>query len=144
MRPFFYPSVAEQINSNLIKTEGPSKEHLQIVMSLMEGQSLITAGTKTLNRYSVLPGKTFASSPKSKTKYKVLRLVADDVVIQDISSQKVETVQINKLLKRWAEEGVQEISLLDDIVSTVKSILGPALGVFLTAALISWIQDKLG
>jgi hypothetical protein len=142
-KPFFYQKAKSSIEASIAGQGEQISTHLYVISEILEGNTPIVAGTKTLNRYSILPGKTFAAGPKSKTKYKVLRLVADDVVVQDLNTQRVETVQVNKLLKRWSDEGIQEISLLDDIIATVKSILGPVLGAFLTAALISWISEKL-
>lgn len=122
------------------------RAHLQVVLTTLDPdlRTPLLAGTQALNRYSILPGKTFAASAKSKEKYKVLRLVANDVIVQNLKTQKVQTIQIDVLLKEWAAQGFQEISLLGDIIDTIKNILGPVLGVFLTAALISWITEKLG
>lgn len=141
--PFFAPKAKKAINSVILESSLEDRSRLEIVSRFLDGHNIVLAGTKVLNRYGVLPGKVFAASPKSKKKYKVLRLVADDVVIQELSSQKVETFNINKLLKKWSEEGVQEISLLDDIINTVKSVIGPVLGVFLTTALVSWLTEKI-
>jgi hypothetical protein len=143
-RPFFYESIAPKIHAALSDAKEKEKEHLQIVLNEMDcSGNRIVAATKPLNRYSILPGKTFSSSAKSKEKYKILRLVADDVVVQNTKSLKVETVQINKLLKNWSDKGFQEVSLLDEIIDTVKTILGPTLGIFLTTALIAWLTEKL-
>ena len=141
--PFFYSQVTRSIQDQMENTPEAVKSHFEAILGALSGKERVVAGTKALNRYSILPGKVFAQNAKSKVKYKVIRLVADDVVLQNLSNDKIEVIQVNKLLKRWAEEGIQEISLLDEIISTVKSYLGPALGVFLTAALISWLTEKL-
>jgi len=138
--------VTAAINSQLLEVGDLPRAHLQVVLTTLDPdlKTPLIAGTQALHRYSILPGKTFAASAKSKEKYKVLRLVANDVIVQNLKTQKVQTIQIDVLLKEWAAQGFQEISLLGDIIDTIKNILGPVLGVFLTAALISWITEKLG
>jgi hypothetical protein len=147
-RPYFYAQVSAAIDAQFLEAGDLPRAHLQAIRSTLDPElakrTPLIAGTQPLNRYSILPGKTFAASPKSKEKYKILRLVANDVIVQNLKTQKVQTVQIDVLLKEWASQGFQEISLLGDIIDTIKSVLGPVLGVFLTAALISWITEKLG
>jgi hypothetical protein len=142
-QPFFFDKVIQAIATVPLKTSS-DYEHLEMVRQCMlpEPDLRVLAATKTLTRYSILPGKTFATSPRSKDKYKVLRLVANDVVIE-APSGRVQTINIDKLLKDWDQKGLKEIHFLDDIIETVKSVLGPALGVFLTGALISWLIQKL-
>lgn len=128
----------------LASTHEVETAHLSCVMQLVDGRKMSLAGVKPLNRYSILPGKTFATSVQAKEKYKVLRVLADDVVIQNLATQKVSTHQVNNLLQEWEQKGLKEVSLLEDILKTVKSVLGPVLGIFLTAALVNWLTSQLG
>jgi len=146
-KPFFYDRVAQEIQALLLDLDDTERVHLLTVLATIDPETAartpVIAATKPLNRYSILPGKTFASSAKSKEKFKILRLVADDVVVQNLKSLDVQTLPINKLLQKWSDLGFKEISFLDDIIDTVKSLLGPTLGLFLTTALISWLIEKL-
>jgi len=146
-RPFFYDQVSTAINAFLLDSDDEERVHLLAILSTIDPETSlrtpITAATKPLNRYSILPGKTFAASAKSKDKFKILRLVADDVVVQNLKTQNVQTFPINKLLQKWSDQGFKEISFLDDIIETVKNLLGPTLGLFLTTALIAWLTEKL-
>ena len=148
VRPFFYSPVSEAIQSQILEVSDQERAHLLAVLATIDPETAlltpVTAATKPLNRYSIMPGKTFAASPKAKEKYKILRLVADDVVFQNSKSLKVQTVPVNRLLQDWSAQGFQEVSLLSDIIETVKNLLGPMLGLFLTTALISWLTEKLG
>lgn len=137
-KPFFFDKVIQAIDKS------SQHEHLEMVRQSLEAKpgETVLAASKTLTRYSILPGKTFATSTRAKDKYKVLRLVANDVVIETPTG-KVQTVNIDRLLKDWGDKGLKEIHFLDDIIETVKNILGPVLGVFLTGALISWLIQKL-
>lgn len=119
------------------------RAHLVVIQQVLDGQTRVVAGVKPLNRYSVQPGKTFAASPNAKDKYKVLRVLGDDVVVQDLSSRKIQTFQVDRLLSDWANRGIKEISVLHDIIQTVKNVLGPVLGIFLTTALIAWLTEQL-
>jgi hypothetical protein len=138
-RPFFFDKVIQAIRTV------PLNAHLEMVRQSLEGkqEQVVLAASKSLTRYSILPGRTFATSPRAKDKYKVLRLVANDVVIEKQPSGRVSTVNIDRLLKDWGDQGLKEIHFLDDIIETVKNLLGPVLGVFLTGALISWLIQKL-
>ena len=146
-KPFFYDRVASKIQSCLLDSDDEERIHLLTILATIDPETAsripITAATKPLNRYSILPGKTFAASAKSKEKFKILRLVADDVVIQNLKSLDVQTLPINKLLLKWSGQGFKEISFLEEIIDTVKSLLGPTLGLFLTTALIAWLTEKL-
>lgn len=119
------------------------RAHLVVIQQVLDGQTRVVAGVKPLNRYSVQPGKTFATSPNAKDKYKVLRVLGDDVVVQDLGNRKIQTFQVDRLLSDWASRGIKEISILHDIVQTVKNLLGPVLGIFLTTALIAWLTEQL-
>jgi hypothetical protein len=145
--PFFAAKVSALIDTQMMDAPDLRRAHFHLILTTLDPRLStsipVTAGTKTLNRYSILPGKTFASSSKSKERHKILRLVSNDVVIQNLKTQKVRTVGIDQLLKEWSEQGFQEVSTLSEIIETVKAVLGPALGVFFTAALISWLTDKL-
>jgi hypothetical protein len=144
-KPFFFDKAIWALEATPPKTPDQA-QHLEMVrqclMPEMDERTFLLAASKTLTRYSILPGKTFATSPRSKDKYKVLRLVANDVVIE-APTGRVQTVNIDKLLKDWDQKGLKEIHFLDDIIETVKGVLGPVLGVFLTGALISWLIQKL-
>ena len=118
--------------------------HLSCIQRLWDDREFVLAATKPLNRYSIQTGKTFATSPADKEKYKVLRILADDVVVQNLRTNKIQTFNVNTLLKDWSDKGIKEVSLLDDIIQTVKNVLGPVLGTFLTVALIGWLTDKIG
>lgn len=141
---FFRTQVESHINNAFDSASELQRAHLSVIQQAMDGRSLVVSAVKALNRYSIQPGKTFAASPNAKEKYKVLRVIADDIVVQDLASRKVQTFQVDRLLKDWTDRGVKEISLLEDIVQTVKNVLGPVLGVFLTTALISWLTQQIG
>lgn len=140
---FIKAQVEPKLNQAIIQASELERAHLYLIQQMLEKPTRIVAGAKPLNRYSIQPGKTFAASTKSKEKFKVLRVLADDIVLQDLSSRKVYTVQVDRLLKEWSAQGIQEISLLEDIVQTVQNVLGPVLGIFLTTALIKWLSDML-
>lgn len=140
---FLKPHVDRHIMEAIQHASDMERAHLVVVQQSLDGREQVVSGVKPLNRYSIQQGKTFATSTKDRVKYKVLRVLADDVVLQDLSTQKVFTVQVDKLLKEWSEKGIKEISLLDDIIQTVKNVLGPVLGIFLTTALIAWLTEKL-
>jgi hypothetical protein len=135
--------VEPHINHAMLAATDIERAHLSIVQQALSGRTRIVAGVKDLNRYSIQPGKTFAASAKSPEKYKVLRVIADDIVVQDLSTRKIITVQVDRLLQDWATRGIKEISLLEEIVQTVKNLLGPVLGIFLTSALLAWLTDQL-
>jgi len=141
MKPFFYTAVTSAVQQAEPESD-LARTHLYCVERIMAGET-ITGASKPLERYSILPGKTFASSPASKQKFKVLRLIQDDVVYQDLTTKRIETVPVDRLLRDWAQKGLREVSLADSIIETVREVLGPVLGSFLTAALISWLFDKL-
>lgn len=147
MQPFFHDLVEPHLQAAMLNPDLPAKELsvLAWVDLQIQDQNPVLSQTilKPLNRYNILPGKTFASSAKSKDKFKVLRLVADDVVYQNLKNQEVKTVQIDKLLKEWSQKSFKEVTFVDEIVETVKSILGPALGTFLTAALVNWLLEQI-
>lgn len=140
---FIRSHVEPHINGAIITATDEERVHLVLILQALEKRTQVVAFAKPLNRYSIQQGKTFAASTKSQEKFKVLRVIADDVVLQDLRTNKVFTVQVDKLLKEWAERGIKEISLLEDIIQTVKHLLGPALGIFLTTALIAWLTEKL-
>jgi hypothetical protein len=141
---FFFKQTVDALAIADPQTED-QEQHLEMVRQclLPEVVERVEAATKALTRYSILPGKLFATSPRSKEKYKVLRLVSNDVVVENQQTRKVQTMNIDRLLKDWSQKGLREIHFLDDIIETVKSILGPVLGVFLTGALVSWLIQKL-
>jgi len=145
VRPFFADQVQASINLNSAQITEEQRAYLFIVSNLCRGKETIIAAhkAKPLNRYAILPGKTFAASAKSPEKYKILRLVSNDVVVQNEKTQKVVSIPIDTLLKDWSSKGFKEISFIDRIISTVKEVLGPVLGVFLTASLVAWLIDKL-
>ena len=64
-------------------------------------------------------------------------------MIQNMKTTRVETVSIDQLMKRFSDQKVQEITFMDELIETVKAILGPTLGVFLTGALVAWLAEKL-
>lgn len=145
-RPFF----GDQIQPTLVKIMNGSrysstqKSIAFTVSSALEGkQQVLAATTKRLNRYAVQPGKIFGTSSKASDKYKVIRLIQDDVVVQDMQTRKTEVRNINSLLDEWDRKGLKEISFLEELIGTIRSTLGPFLGVFLTAALIGWLTEQL-
>lgn len=135
--------VEPHINNAMVEATDLQRVHLSIVQHALDGRTQVVSGIKDLNRYSIQPGKTFGASAKSSDKYKILRVIADDIVVQDLSTRKITTVQVDRLLQDWATRGIKEISLLEDIAQTVKNLLGPVLGIFLTTALIAWLADQL-
>lgn len=145
--PFFADQVLAEIDHQFFRASTEEQAHLYVVRSFIDGDAFprerVFSAYRSLNRYQIQPGKTFASNAKDKNRTKVLRLVANDVVIQNVKTQKVETVSIDQCLKRFEEQKYKEVTLVDDLIETVKSVLGPALGVFLTGALISWLAEKL-
>lgn len=145
-QPFFTIYVLPQLNQIIHGTKYNEKEksYAFMVSAMLEGKTHITgATTKPLNRYAVQPGKIFGQSSRSPEKYKVMRLLADDVVVMDLSTQRTQVRNINALLADWSQKGIREISFLEDLIGTVKSMLGPFLGVFLTGALISWLVKQV-
>jgi hypothetical protein len=144
--PFFYEPVSK-ITTQILRDEhnytSEERECAALIQAHLRGTIVQSATTKRLNRYAIQPGKIFGANSKAPEKYKVLRLIVDDVVIQNISTQKVEVRDINRLLEEWDQKGVREISYLEELIQTVKNILGPFLGVFLTAALVKWLADQI-
>lgn len=136
--------VEPHLNRVIVSANESQAAHLYVVKELMERRRTITSAVKSLNRYSIQPGKTFGTSAKSPNKFKVLRVLADDIVVQDLSTQRIQTFQVDNLLKDWGAKGFKEISLLEDIIATVRTLLGPLLGIFLTAALVAWLNEKIG
>lgn len=115
-----------------------------LISSLLDGREPVTAAsTRRLNRYAVQPGKIFGTSSKSPDKYKVVRLLMDDVVVQDMQTRRTEVRNINSLLEEWDARGLKEISFMEELIQTIRSTLGPFLGVFLTAALVGWLTEQL-
>ena len=147
MRPFFAEQVLHATTPRIAapETEEKIRAHLFVISNLMEGRQSIHAAAlvRPLTRYSIGPGKVFAPSAKSPDRFKILRLVADDVVIENERTRKVETVPINRLMRDWESRGMQEVSFIDQIVETVRKVLGPVLGAFLTASLIAWLMNHL-
>ena len=141
-QPTFGWKVLAAIDTEIGSVSPEEQQQLALVAHLIEGNR-VTSAYKTLNRYQILPGKTFAPSSKSKEKWKVLRLVGNDVVVQNVQNQRIDTLPIDQLMKRFNDQKCQEVSLTDDLIETVKTVLGPTLGVFLTGALVAWLVDKL-
>jgi hypothetical protein len=146
-KPFFHTPVTTAIDLQIMDVPDLQRAHFHAILAVIDPKlsqtTPVTAGVKALNRYSILPGKTFASSPKAKEKFKVLRLVANDVIVLNLRTQGIKTVAIDVLLKDWTSQGFQEITILSEIIDTVKAYLGPVLGAFLTGALIAWLAEKL-
>jgi hypothetical protein len=140
--PFFGWKVLAAIDNEIMSVSAEEQQHLALVAHLIEGNR-VTAAFKTLNRYQIQPGKTFAASAKDKEKWKVLRLIANDVVLQNTKTSKIDVISIDQVMKRFNDQKMQEITFIDEIIETVKSVLGPALGVFLTGALAAWLMEKL-
>lgn len=140
---FIKPHVEKHVLAAFGHANDLQRAHLHVVQQVLDGREHVIAGVKPLNRYSIQPGKTFAASPESKEKYKVLRVIADDIVLQDLRSKKIQTFQVDRLLADWAKRGIKEVSALEEIIRTVQQVLGPVLGIFLTSALISWLIDRL-
>lgn len=147
-RPFF----AEQLSPILArilaspKYSEEQKSGMFIISNLLynpEATQVTSATTKRLNRYAVQPGKIFGTGSKTPDKYKVIRLIQDDVVVQDMQTRKTEVRNINALLDEWDRRGLKEISFLEELIQTIRSTLGPFLGVFLTAALVGWLTEQL-
>jgi len=136
--------IQHSLNEKIPEVGNEARAHLAVVQMMLDGRSSVIAASKPLNRYSILPGKTFAANPASKEKYKVLRVIANDVVVQDLQTKKIQTFEIDQLLADWTRRNLQEVSLLEDILQTVKLVLGPVLGVFLTTALIGWLTQQIG
>jgi hypothetical protein len=81
---------------------------------------------------------------KSNERYKVLDLTGNTVFIKDIAKEKVDYVNVDKLLEIWNLKGIVEISPIDEIINTLKKYLTPFLGGLLVSGLISWLMKKLG
>ena len=140
---FIKPHVEKHVLAAFDRANDLQRAHLIVIQQVLDGRERVIAGVKPLNRYSIQPGKTFAASPDSKDKYKVLRVIADDIVLQDLRTKKIQTFQVDRLLADWAKRGIKEVSALEEIIRTVQQVLGPVLGIFLTSALISWLIDRL-
>ena len=147
MRPFFADKVLLATTPLIAapETEEKIRAHLFTISNLLEGRQTVHAATlvRPLTRYSIQPGKIFAPSAKSPDRFKVLRLIADDVVVENERTRKVDTVPINRLMRDWEARGMQEVSFIDQIVETIRKVLGPLLGAFLTASLIAWLMNHL-
>jgi hypothetical protein len=141
---FLTPYVSKPILASMQKADTTQASHLFMIHEMLEGRQIVVGATKPLNRYSIQQGKTFATGPKDKNKYKILRVLADDVVVLNLTNNKIETFQVDRLLNDWAQKGLKEISLLEDIIQTVRNVLGPVLGIFLTTALIGWLTQQIG
>lgn len=147
-KPFFSKQISP-ILDNIITSSQTTEEEKSVsftVSHLLERNEthVVTAfTTKALNRYSIQPGKIFGTSAKHPEKYKVVRLIADDVVLHNFQTGRNEVRNINKLLEEWAQKGIKEISFLEEVIRNVKSMLGPFLGVFLTTALIAWLTEQV-
>lgn len=129
--------------SALDENESASGKTIFNILTSAEPAQVLSALIKPLNRYQIQAGKVFGKSPKDPEKIKILRLVADDVVVQNINTQKVEVLNIDHLLHSLSNKGFKEVSLLDEILHAIKSIIGPVLGAYLTASLTKWIIDQL-
>lgn len=140
--PTFGWRVLAAIDTEIMSLPPEEQQQLLLVAHLIEGNR-VTSAFKTLNRYQIQPGKTFAAHAKDKEKWKILRLVSNDVVVQNTRTARIETLPIEHLMRRFNDQKIQEITLVDDLIETVKAVLGPALGVFLTGALVAWLVDKL-
>ena len=146
-RPFFgdriQPTLTSILTGSRYSAKQKEKAHLISGALNLPNTPVLAAMTKKLNRYAVQPGKIFGTSSRAPDKYKVLRLIMDDVVVQDMQTRRTEVRNINSLLDEWDRKGVKEISFLEELIQTIKSTLGPFLGVFLTAALVSWLSEQL-
>lgn len=98
--------------------------------------------SRGLNRYTLNPGKIYGNNTGSK-RYKILKLVGDTIYYKDLNNQKVESEDVDKLLIKWHDTGIQEIAFVDEIVEQVKKYLGPLLGPFVMGGLIAWLMGKL-
>jgi hypothetical protein len=145
-RPFFGDKIQPTLTHVLTapKFTARQKSMAFLISNALDGRDqVLSAQTKKLNRYAVQPGKIFGTSSRSPDKYKVIRLIGDDVVIQDMQTRRNEVRNINVLLDEWSRLGIKEISFLEELIQTIKSTLGPFLGVFLTAALVGWLTEQL-
>lgn len=100
------------------------------------------ATSNNMNRYTVNIGKIYGNNTGSK-KYKILKLSGDILYYKDLNNQKVESGNIDKILSKWYDIGVQEITFVDEIIEQVKKYLGPLLGPFIMGGLIAWLVGKL-
>lgn len=95
-----------------------------------------------INRYTINIGKIYGNNTGSK-RYKIIKLSGDTVYYKDLNNQKVESDDVDKLLVKWHNNGIQEIAFIDEIIEQVKKYLGPLLGPFIMGGLISWLVGKL-
>jgi len=101
------------------------------------------ARAKPLVRYNLRPGRLFGNI-KDNERFKVLELSGNTVFYKNVTRDKVEYVNVDKLLGLWNLKGVVEISPIDEIINTLKKYLTPFLGGLLVSGLISWLMKKLG
>ena len=101
------------------------------------------ARAKPLIRYNLRPGRLFGNI-KGNERYKVLELSGNTVFFKDVTKDKVDYVNVDKLLELWNLKGIVEISPIDEIINTLKKYLTPFLGGLLVSGLISWLMKKLG
>jgi hypothetical protein len=103
---------------------------------------VFAAMSNGLNRYTINTGKIYGNNTGSK-RYKILKLSGDTVYYKDLNNQKVEAEDVDKLLAKWYDTGVQEIAFIDEIIEQIRKYLGPLLGPFVMGGLIAWLMGKL-
>lgn len=101
---------------------------------------VIASSSKNLNRYTINTGKIYGNSIN---KYKIVKVLGDTIFYKNLSSQKIESSDVDKLLERWKKEGIKEIAFIDEIIETIRGYLEPILGPFVMGGLIAWLWGKL-
>ncbi len=143
-KPPFFAAQINPILQHLIRNGSDQDKSVAWTVSAILDQKtpVIAFMSKPLNRYAIQPGKVFGKNTKTD-KFKIVRLIADDVVIQNVATRKVEVRNINELLKAWSASNYRELNFVDELIGMIKSLLGPYLGVFLTASLVTWLVAQL-
>lgn len=94
-----------------------------------------------LTKYRIREGKMFGTKDKQ---FKVLRLLGDRVVYQDVKSGKILEDNIDFIAQDWTGKEYKEITKLEQLFNSIKKLLDPLLGGFLVGLLIQWIRPQLG
>jgi hypothetical protein len=98
--------------------------------------------SKALNRYNIKESRIFGR-PGTQERYRILRISGNNIVYKDLHRDRVDYADVDVLVERWNNAGVVEITPVDSILDRIKKLLEPLLGIALTAALISWLLNKL-
>ena len=103
---------------------------------------VLAASAEVLNRYNLRPGRIFGKGNGTE-RYKVIELSGNTVYYKNLGKDRVEYKKVDALLSLWNDQGIVEITYIDEILDFIKKNLTPFLGGAMIGALISWLIGKL-